>query len=137
MSSIRTPDHRTALPSKAHRPRKIDLRLSEAEREALELRAGRQPLGAYIRTRLFAANDNTPPPRRSGGFSRADRQLLAAVLGRLGQSGLPDTLHELRAAARNGSLLLDPATTAKLDGACADTAAIKSMIMRALRIKED
>lgn len=118
------------------RSRKIDLRLSEAERESLEVRAGRQPLGVYIRTQLFAANDNTPP-RRAGGISQDDRQLLAAVLARLGQSGLPDTLYELREAARSGALLLDPAAMAKLEGACADTAAIKSTIMRALRIKED
>jgi len=111
------------------------LRLSEAERAALEVRAGRQPLGAYIRTQLFAANDNTPP-RRASGLSRDDRKLLAAVLARLGRSGLPDTLHELREAARSGSLLLDPAAMAKLENACAGTAAIKSMIMRALRIKE-
>jgi len=124
------------LPTKPTRSRKIDLRLSEAERAALEVRAGRQPLGAYIRTQLFAANDTTPP-RRAHGFSRDDRKLLAAVLARLGRSGLPDTLHELREAARSGSVLLDPAAMAKLENACADTAAIKSVIMRALRIKED
>jgi len=136
MPSSRVPEPRTTSPTKPTRSRKIDLRLSEAERAALEVRAGKQPLGVYIRARLFAVNDNTPP-RRSRRLSRDDRKLLATVLARLGQSGLPDTLHELRAAARNGTLLLDPETMAKLDGACADTAAIKSMIMRALRIKED
>jgi len=135
MPSSRVPEPRTTLPTKPTRSRKIDLRLSEAERAALEVRAGKQPLGVYIRARLFAANDNTPP-RRARGFSRDDRKLLAAVLARLGQSGLPDSLHELRKAVRSGSLALDPETMAKLDGACADTAAIKSMIMRALRIKE-
>jgi len=136
MPSSHIPESLTAAPKTPVRRRKIDLRLSEAERAALEVRAGRQPLGAYIRTQLFAANDNTPP-RRFRGISKEDRKLLAAVLARLGRSGLPDTLHELREAARSGSVLLDPATMAKLEQACAETAAIKSMIMRALRIKED
>lgn len=136
MPSRRRPESKTTTSREPARTRKIDLRVSDAERAALEARAGRQPLGAYIRGALFPANDNTPLPRCSGGISQGDRKLLAQVLGKLGQSGMSQALREMREAARSGSLIVDEEMLARFDQGLADLRAIKSLLMRALGVRE-
>ena len=120
-------------------PAPFSLRLTPEERRELEERAGRQPLGAYIRERLFAAKHGgkTSDHRRARGqVSIKDHQMLAQVLALLGQSRLASNLNQLARAANAGALPVTPETEATLQSAAEDVAAIKSLLMRALGIRE-
>ena len=116
-------------------PPVLSLRLSQEERLRLEQEAGRMSLSAYARSRLFEGEStaSSKSPRRV----LADEKLLAQNLGRLGQSGIAASLEVLADAARLGALPVTPETESALHTACADIAAMKAMLMRALRIQED
>jgi hypothetical protein len=106
----------------------ISIRLNFRERKLLEKLAGKTPLSSYIRNRLFSHTDC---------ITKDDKNQLAQILGLLGQSNIASNLRELTSLARTGSLFLTPEITSKLEQACNDISEIKSMIMKALRIKED
>jgi hypothetical protein len=111
--------------------RPFTFRLSADERWELEQRAGGQTLGSYVRACLFGDGVST---RRS--LPLPDRKALAGLLARLGQSDIAANLRIIAEAARNGSLPITPETLALIEQACRDIAAMKSMLMKALRIKE-
>lgn len=102
----------------------------------LERRAGRQPVSAYARGVLFPANDNTPQMLRSPRRSRKDRLAVATVLARLGAMDAAANLHELARLARFGALPMTPEVEAALLQACDDIAEIKSLLMKAIGIRE-
>lgn len=105
----------------------LSIRLSFKERKQLETMAGKTLLSTYVRNRLFS---------KSQQVTNEDQKNLAQILAKLGQSNMAANLRELTQLARSGSLALTPETIDKLDQACTDIAAIKSMLMKALRIKE-
>jgi len=115
-------------------PAPFSLRLSEAERDRLKALAGSQPLGSFIRDRIFEGAAELP--RARGKAPVADHKTLAQLLGMLGNSRLSDSLHELAEAARIGALPLDPETAASLQKSCADVANMKRLLMDALGIRE-
>lgn len=102
----------------------------------LERRAGRRPVSAYAREVLFPANDNAPCNLRTPRHSRKDRQALAAILARLGVMEVSGSLHELARLARLGALPITPEVEAALLEARADMAAIKTLLMKALGLRE-
>lgn len=106
----------------------LSIRLSFRERKLLENLAGKVSLSAYIRSRIFSHTDS---------ITKDDKNQLAQILGLLGQSNIASNLRELTSLARSGSLALTPEITSKLEKACNEISEIKSMIMKALRIKED
>ncbi len=114
----------------ARQSKPISLRITATQRRDLERRAGKKPLSIYIRAQLFAANDNA---RVSG---KNNRQALAQILAKLGQNGIANNLQTLADAARSGSLVLDEESKAALLQASDDIAAIKSLLMQSLGIKE-
>ena len=118
--------------------RPFSLRFTAEEREALERRAGRMPLGTYIRSQLFEgmqASRRRDRPRRVQGVVK-DHKLLGQILGTLGQSGIARSLHQLAEAARIGTLQLAPETEALLRAACKAVLEMKRLLMVALGIKE-
>ncbi len=120
-------------------PAPFSLRLTAEERRELDERAGRQPLGAHIRERLFAAkhDGNSSDHRRARGqVSIKDHQMLAQVLALLGQSRLASNLNQLARAANAGALPVTPETEAALRSAAEDVGTIKSLLMRSLGIRE-
>lgn len=132
------PEERPISTVKPEPPRPFSLRLSDEERSTLAQQAGAQPLGRYVRERLFAANDNTIPARR-GYRQRTPIKhdaALASVLAKLGQSGVVSSLNEIARLARLGALPLSPETEAALRDACRNVAEIKSLLMQALGIRE-
>ncbi|MEM7775924.1 MAG: hypothetical protein AAF732_09970 [Pseudomonadota bacterium] len=121
---------RKNMSKQACRPSPLSLHLSDKERATLKARAGAQNLHAYIRARLLAANDNAP------ANDKEDRRQLAQILAKLGQGEIAANLRSLADAANSGTLVMDQATGEAIQRACADIAEIKSLLMRALRIKE-
>ena len=111
-------------------PRPFSLRLTQKERTALEVKAGDQPLGAYIRSQLLSEQQST-------GSRNERRAALAQILAKLGQSEITPSLRELAHHARYGALPLMRETEEAIQRACVDIAEIKSLLMKALRIKED
>lgn len=102
----------------------------------LERRAGQQPVSAYARGVLFPANDNAPQKPRTPRRSRKDRLALATVLARLGAMDAAASLQELARLARLGALPMTPEAEAALLQACADITAIKTLLMKAIGIRE-
>lgn len=105
----------------------ISIRLTPRERAELGRRAGSRSLSVYAREQLFAERARQGKPNKGE---------LAQVLGRLGASGLAASLADLARAARIGALPVSEDTEAQLHTACADIAAMKAALMRALGIKE-
>lgn len=118
--------------ARRHRPAPrlapFSLRLSPEERVFLELKAGNQPLAAYIKTVLLTGED----PRRRMTRPRTDHQMLARVLAALGASQLSASLERLSYAARDGALHVDERLRAKLDAACDDIRAMHLHLLKAL-----
>jgi hypothetical protein len=117
------------------RPAPISLRLSCGEREKLESLAGSQSLNGFIRQQLFGSD--VRPRRRVSEHVLADRKLAAQILRAMGQWDMRWALQELDLAVRDGVLHLDDTTCAALRQACADVAAMRRHLVRALGLKSE
>lgn len=116
------------MPDRTPKPPPFSLRLTPEERARLAKDAGDMPLGAYIKDRLFSG--------RGRSASAVDRKTLARLTGLLGQSDLAPSLRILAQAAKSGALPVTSETENALLRACADIAAMKSLLMGALGIRE-
>lgn len=116
----------------------FSIRLTPGERTELERRAGKQALGDYIRERLFgtASRPNQVVSRAKPRAVAADKEVLATVLARLGQSDLARSMAALAHSARLGTLPVSPEIEATIGRACQHIATMKSALMAALDIKE-
>ena len=112
------------------RPAPLSLRLGPEERLRLERDAAGMSLAAYIKSRLFDGTANQV--RSRGKFPVRDHRAISTVLGKLGQSGLANSLNQLARSASAGALDLMPEAEAELRQACADIAAIRLMLIEAL-----
>ena len=110
-------------------PPPFSLRLTAEERARLEREAGSLTLSAYVRERLFG---EAPARRRRTRKPVEDHIALARVLAQLGQSSLASNVNQLARAVHVGTLPATPDTKAALDEACADVAAMRRDLMRAL-----
>lgn len=116
----------------------LSVPLSPEQRAELERRAGKNPLSTYARACLFPANDNTPvrADRSRGTSPVKDHTALAAVLAKIGQAELTDSLRQIALLARFGALPITPETEAAIQKACREVAEIKALLMKALGVKE-
>ncbi|WP_299724813.1 hypothetical protein [uncultured Tateyamaria sp.] len=106
----------------------FSLRLSFAEKAALRDLAGDMPLGAYIKAVLKDAIQNKKKIAPS-----ANPKALGRVLGQLGKSKLSQNVNQLAKAVNVGALPVTPETESELRQACADIAAMRQELMRALK----
>lgn len=113
-------------------PTPFSLRLTFEERAALEEAAGRKPLGAYIRRKLFQGKDKPRKRRTRTKRPLKDEKALGEVLGKLGQSRLASNVNQLAKAANSGSLPVTPDTEKALQEACNDVRAMRMLLMQAL-----
>lgn len=118
------------MPREDAYPTPFSLRLTFEERAALEKKAAGMALGAYIRERLLG--EDAAPRRTRGKFPVKDHQALGRVLATLGQSRLSSNLNQLARAANTGSLPVSPDTEEALQAACAEVAALRAELLRAL-----
>ncbi|MEM7781655.1 MAG: hypothetical protein AAF697_14820 [Pseudomonadota bacterium] len=108
----------------------FSLRLSFEERSKLQTAANGVPLGAYIKTILFGG-DLTKVRRRNVNPT-SDDKALGRVLAALGRSRLSSNLNQLARAVNTGTLPVHPETEAELKSACAEVAAMRHDLLRAL-----
>lgn len=116
------------------RPAPFSIRLSEAERARLAREAGDAPLGAYIKAKALGAS--ALRTRRSG-LAIEDRTALAQALAILGRSRLASNLNQLAHAVNIGVLPVTPETEAELVECVRDVRELRSLLVRALGLKED
>ena len=115
--------------------RPFSLRLTAQQRLELETRAGSVPLGAFIRAQLSSTDAPRQPAQRHARPLK-DHRALAEVLAKLGASRLSSNLNQVAKAANSGALPVTPETEGALRQACADIAAMKALLMRALGFKD-
>lgn len=118
-----------AQPNTKKRPSPLSIRLSDEERRALETRAGRMALSAYVKAVLFG--EGTDKPRRSPQ-PQMDQKLLAGVLGVIGRTNLAASLSTLAHEARSGNLIVEDQIADRLNAACDDIHQVRVLVMRAL-----
>lgn len=110
----------------------LSVPLSPEQLADLSHRAGRKPLSSFVRDELFPANDNTPKRTRPRPTQKTN--LAAEVLGKLGLA--KDALNIIAHSIASGLLPFAPDTEAAVLKACADLAEMKSILMKALAIRE-
>ncbi|MCF8467804.1 MAG: hypothetical protein K9G33_10420 [Sneathiella sp.] len=128
---------RAAMNSRPAKPKglsPISLRLSAQERSRLQYDAGNQSISAYIRSRLFG---DEVAPRRRRQRPVQDHEALARVLAAFGQSGIAPSFARIAKAADTGTLETGPELRAQLEAACAEIAAIRHDLIRALGLSPE
>lgn len=116
-------------PAHSKRGAPFSLRLTQQERADLKARADGEPLGAYIKSRLFTG------AQYSSRAKRVDREALGKVLGRLGQSRIPQNLNQIAKAANIGAMPVTPELLSELQETCAELKALRQEIMAALGLR--
>ena len=116
-------------------PYPFSLRLTFEERTSLELEAGNEPLGSYIRSKALSKKGSYKRKRRKQPVK--DQQALSEVLGALGKSNLSNNLNQLARAAHTGSLPVTPDIEHQIDNACADIQWMRKELIKALGLKPD
>jgi hypothetical protein len=114
-------------------PAPLSVRLTQAERDALLVRAGGQTLSAYVKRVLF---DETLPPPRGGGLTVANRTLLAHLLATLGGSRIAPNLAVLADEANSGNLFADAETVERINEALDDVRLMHNALMRGLGMRQ-
>jgi hypothetical protein len=109
------------------------LRLTADERSRLEVMAGETPLATYIKFRLF--NGIGPISKPRGGRPATDTQLIAKLLGALGEARLANNLNQLAKAANMGTLEVSRDTEKELLAACEEIRAMRRDLIAALGLK--
>lgn len=120
------------------KPPPFSLRLTFEERARLEELAGDEPLGSYIKRKVFDGK-GTGTKRARSRIRRPikDEQKLAHVLAMLGQSRIANNLNQLAKAAHIGTLPVLPDTEREIRKACADVALMRRELLRALGHRTD
>jgi len=116
----------------------FSLRLTFEERARLEELAGNEPLGAYIKRKVFDGKGaGTKRARSRKRRPIKDERRLAQVLAMLGQSRIANNLNQLAKAANLGTLPMMPDTERDIRRACADVALMRRELLRALGHRSD
>jgi hypothetical protein len=114
----------------AKRAAPLSLRLSAMERKSLENLAGDQPLGRFIKERVFS---DAPVSRPAEIVDRY--QMLVRVLAALGESEVFANLDCIAKAVEAGDLVLREAQQEQIGAACLMVLEMRDDLIRALGIK--
>lgn len=109
----------------------FSLRLTLDERKRLDEMAGNQPLGSYIRNRLFGEQVEK---RRTIKKPAPDSAMLGLLLSELGQSRLASNINQLAKAANMGTLDITPDIEREIEQACSEIQAMRALLITALGI---
>ena len=112
----------------------FSIRLTDAEKRLLLERAGRVPLGTYIRDLILKGDVQVKRARRVNPVK--EHEDLARILAALGQSQIANNLNQIAKAVHIGALPVTPETDAGIMGACAAVSAMRVELMRALGLVE-
>ncbi len=115
---------------KPKRPAPLSVRLNRSERQKLEQLAGDQPLGSFIKDRLFG------DVLVSRASEVADRyQMLVRVLAALGKSQVFANLDVIAKAIETGDLSLSDEQQEQIGAACLLVLEMRDDLIRALGLK--
>lgn len=120
---------------KPKRAAPLSIRLSDEERAAFERKAGRMPLGAYIKSVVL--DDDAPRYRKRRAMPDADQRLLAEILARLGATRTANNLNQIAKHLNLGTLVIDDQLEADLKSAIVEVAWIRTTLMQALGKREE
>lgn len=109
------------------------IRLTKSEREYLSKKAGKRPLGSYIRSQLLNDQEQRRKVQRRPNPDDAKISQLLAVLG---QSRLPQNLNQIAKAANMGALPVSQELITELHQACADIGYMRSELISALGLQD-
>lgn len=117
----------------------FSIRFTEEERARLTSEARKQPLAAYIRSKLFGDKVSARPrrPRRRSPLPHMDQIALGKVLGELGQSRLASNMNQIAKAANMGALPATPELEQELYEACAAIRDMRHQLIGALGIRPE
>lgn len=113
---------------------RLSVRLDEAEHAYLLTQAGVRTLSNYVRDLLlgeFKSNSQTRPKKRKR-IPQTDTKAIARALALLGRSRLASNLNQIAKLAHMGALPVTDDLTEELQSACADIAAMRAALMKAL-----
>lgn len=116
-------------------PPPFSLRLTFEERAALDVAAGDQPLGRYIRAQMLG--DKAAERKPYGKRPVKDQKALGRILAELGQARLANNLNQLAKAVNTGSLPVTPETEDYLQQACQDVRRIRADLVQALGLQPE
>ena len=116
----------------------FSLRLTFEERTRLEELAGDEPLGSYIKRKVFDGQ-GTSKKRARSKLRRPikDDASLAKLLALLGGSRIANNLNQLAKAVNIGALPVLAETEGDICRACADVASMRQELLRALGHRSD
>jgi hypothetical protein len=108
----------------------FSIRLTDSEKELLLGKAGKTPLGTFIREAILGAS---PRPLRQNPVK--DGEPLGRILGLLGQSRMASNLNQIAKAANQGSLPVTKELEEDLHRACAEVFEMRLLLLQALGIR--
>ena len=118
-------------PSQNTKP--FSIRLTAEERKDLASRAGSRPVGAYVKSLLFAGDDATRrPPTRAPHKSQIE---LGKILAYLGDSRLASNFNQITKAVNQGALPVTAELEAELKAACDHISEIRQELLEALGVR--
>ena len=120
-------------------PPPFSIRFTEGERARLASEAGKRPLAAHIRSKLFG---DAVPQRRRRPVRRipppkVDQVALGRALGELGRSRLASNMNQIAKAANLGALPVTPELEQELHEACVAIRDMRRQLVAALGIKPE
>jgi len=117
----------------------FSIRFTKEERKRLNRDSGKMALSAYIRLKLFgkAVVPRKAQYRNKQRQPRMDHEVIAKLLGTLGQSELATSLIAIAMAAQSGSLPVTPELEEKLQLACDDIHQMRISLVTSLGIKPE
>lgn len=124
---------RPSKPAKAGSPR-ITLRMTDAEYGQLKSLSAGMPISSYVRRALFGID--AEPRKARQRVPVKDHEVLAQILGLLGQSGMIGNLREIARQAQCGTLAMDDELEEEIKITCARIAWIRVKLIGALGLKD-
>lgn len=126
------------MPRNSHsKTRPVSVRLTEQERALLENVAGRQSLSSFMRECALMQAGQAPKPRKEQQRPTEQKVQLAQILALLGASDIFRSMSTFAKLSEQGALPLTEETETQIKTACLNIKQTKTLLMRALRVKED
>lgn len=105
------------------------IRLTDDEREALEDRAGKQPLGTWARETLLGTKARKRKKRARARQPKVSDKNLALVMALFGDQRIASNLNQLARHANMGTLDFDDQTLEDIQEACAAMIAVRNYLL--------
>lgn len=112
---------------------RVTLRLSVEDHARLKELADGMALSTYIRAMVLS--EVLPRRKRRSLASVSDKQMLAQILGLLGQSRIANNLNQLAYHANIGALVMDDVTREQIAESNNHVASLRQTLIKALGLK--